>query len=134
MTPLEIAQARAMATPGPSRASRASRARGLLRLLGTVVAFAGCSSFGQLDPRAQRATDVFECYVASVAPYVGDACDVAELVQDAVRGRVDLLRALALLGSTRADLESVASAMNACKGEQLLAPPVNPRTLALSEH
>lgn len=98
-----------------------------------VVPLLSCASFGKVDPRTQRAIDVFECYVASVEPYVGDTCDVAELVTDAIQGRADLLRALALLGSTREDLEVVAAAMNACKGEQLLAPAVNPRTLALSE-
>lgn len=113
------------------KAVRAQRARQLLRLIsgGIVLALCGCASFGQLDPRAQRAADVFECYVAAVEPYVGGAVDAADLVRDAVQGRASLPRALSLLGATVDDLRAIDAAMAACRGP-VVAPPVNPRTLA----
>lgn len=134
MSQLEMAQAKAMATPGPSASVRASRARHLLRLLGACVAFvvAGCVQFGQLDPKAQKAADVFECYVAAVEPYLGGVCDVAELVRDAVSGRASLPQALSLLGASAEDLRAIDAAMQLCRGATE-APPVNPRTLAFRE-
>lgn len=119
-----------MAVSIPSVPVRASRARALLRLLGAAVTFivVGCI---QLEPKAQRAVDTFECYVAVIEPYVGDAVDVAELVQGAIKGESDLMRALALLGATQEDLQAVLAGMNACKAPApVVAPPVNPRTLA----
>jgi hypothetical protein len=114
----------------PSRATRASRARGILRALGFVAVFwfFGCSGV-QLDPRAQRAADVFECYVAAVEPYLGGVCDVAELVRDAVEGRASVPQALALLGASVDDMRAIDAAMTACRGAPE-TPPVNPRTLA----
>jgi hypothetical protein len=113
------------------KATRAARARAILRGLGFGVLF-GCASFGQLDPRAQRAADVFECYVAAVEPYLGGVCDVAELVRDAVEGRASVPQALALLGASAEDLRAVDAALGACRGAPE-APPVNPRTLAYRE-
>lgn len=114
---------------------RAERAKQMLRLLGAafVMAVAGCGVFGgQVDPRAQRAADVFECYVAAITPYVGGVCDVEELVRDAIAGRANVPQALALLGSTADDLRSVDAALGACRGASE-APAVNPRTLAFRE-
>ncbi len=133
MSKLEVAQAGAMAVAVPPVAVRASRARALLRLLGAAATFivVGCVSFGQPDPKAQRAADIFRCYVAVIEPYVGDAVDVAELVQGAIKGEADLMRALSLLGATQEDLQAVLAGMNACKAPApVVAPPVNPRTLA----
>ncbi len=123
-----------MACPLPSRAKRASRAREILRALGFVALlflFFGCAG-GQLDPRAQRAVDVFECYVAAVEPYLGGVCDVSELVRDALAGRASLPQALGLLGATQDDLAAINSALVACRATPV-APPVNPRTLAFRE-
>jgi hypothetical protein len=116
------------------RAVMAERARFLLRLLGAATTFivVGCVQFGQLDPRAQRAADVFECYVAAVEPYLGGVCDVTELVRDAIEGRANVPQALALLGATADDLKAVDAALGACRGAPE-APPVNPRTLAYRE-
>jgi hypothetical protein len=114
------------------RAVRASRARQLLRLIaGTTLLMAGCVG-GQLDPRAQRAADVFECYVAAIEPYLGGVTDVAELVRDAISGRASVPQALSLLGASADDLRAVDAALAACRGP-VEAPPVNPRTLASRE-
>lgn len=121
-----------MASPGPSVATRASRARTLLRLLGAAATFIVAGCVQDLSPKAQRAADVFECYVAALTPYVGDACDVAELVRDAIQGRADLPRALEMLGSTPDDMRAIAAALQACRPAPE-APPVNPRTLASRE-
>lgn len=91
-----------------------------LLAIALVASLAGCAG-GQLSPQAQRAVDTFECYVAAVTPYVGDACDVAELVRDAIQGRADLGRALQLLGNTAEDVEMVALAMKACRAPAPLA-------------
>jgi len=120
-----------MACPLPSRAKRASRAREILRALGFVAMLFGCAG-GQLDPRAQRAVDLFECYVAAVEPYVGGALDAAELVREAIAGRSNLPQALGLLGATQDDLAAINSALVACRAAPV-APPVNPRTLAFRE-
>ena len=124
-----------MAVNIPSVPVRASRARALLRLLGAAVTFVvvGCVQFGQLDPKAQRAADVFDCYVAVIEPYVGGACDVVELVTDAVQGRADILRAISLLGATQEDLRAVLAGMNACKAPVPAADPASPGTLAFTE-
>lgn len=100
-------------------------------LVALVLSMFGCASFGQLDPRAQRAADVFECYVAAVEPYLGGALDAAEVVQDAVQGRASLPQALALLGATADDLKAIDAAMAACRAP--VAQPVNPRSLAFRE-
>lgn len=120
-----------MGCPIAPRATRASRARGILRSLGFVALLFGCAG-GQLDPRAQRAIDVFECYVAAVEPYLGGVCDVQELVRDALAGRASLPQALGLLGATQDDLAAINSALMACRATPV-APPVNPRTLAFRE-
>lgn len=113
---------------------RAERAKQLLRLLGAGAVFlvASCVRFGEADPRAARAADVLECYVAAVEPYLGGVYDVAELVRDATAGRASLPQALTLLGATVDDLRAVDAAMQACRGP-IEAPPVNPRTLAFRE-
>ena len=113
---------------------RAERARQLLRLLGAGAVFlvASCVRFGDADPRAQRAVDVLECYVAAVEPYLGGALDVERLVKDAVAGRASLPQALALLRAPAADQRAVDAALGACRGG-VEAPPVNPRTLAFRE-
>jgi hypothetical protein len=72
---------------------------------------------------------VFECYVAAVEPHLGEVCDVVELVRDAIAGRANLPQALALVGATADDLAAVNTALVACRGA-VVAPPVNPRTLA----
>lgn len=92
---------------------------------------AGCVQL-QEDPRAARAADVFECYVAAVTPYLGEALDVEQLVRDAVAGKASVPQALALLGATADDLRAVDAALGACRGAAV-APPVNPRTLAFRE-
>lgn len=134
MSQLDMAHARAMASPGPSVSVRAERARALLRLLGAASVFitVSCVRFGELDPRAQRAADVFECYVTAVEPYLGGALDVERLVRDAVEGRASVPQALALLGATADDLRAVDAALAACRGAPE-APAVNPRTLAFRE-
>ena len=102
------------------RAVRASRARMLLRMLGAtcaVMSSFSCVRFGELDPKAQRAADVFECYVAAVEPYLGGICDVADLVRDAVEGRASIPQALELLGASAEDLQEVDAALTECRGE-----------------
>lgn len=111
----------------------ATRALDRLSKVGIVAAlFTGCASFVQLDPRAQRAADVFDCYVAAVEPYLGGVCDVAELVREAVSGRANVPQALTLLGASADDLRAVDAALAACRGAPE-APLVNPRTLAYQE-
>lgn len=78
-----------------------------------ITVLAGCAG-GQLDPRAQRAVDTFECSIAVVSPYVGDAIDAAELVTDAIKGRASIPEALRMLGSTADDVEAVKRALAAC--------------------
>jgi hypothetical protein len=88
--------------------------------IATYLAFAaltGCVG-GQLDPRAQRALDVFDCSCAAVSPYVGEAIDVAELVTDAVKGRASIPEALRMLGASADDVQAVRNALAAC-----LPPP-----------
>lgn len=82
----------------------------------TCLAFAaltGCVG-GQLDPRAQRALDVFDCSVAAVAPYTGEALDAVELVRDAVKGRASVPEALRMLGASAEDVNAVRKALAAC--------------------
>lgn len=112
----------------------AERARALLRMLGASATFivVGCVQLGQVDPRAARAAEVFECYVAAVTPYLGSVCDVEELVRDAISGRASVPRALELAGATADDLRAVDAAMGACRGAPE-APAVNPRTLAFTD-
>ncbi len=107
-------------------AERLERIAGI-SLVALALSLFGCASFGQFAPRAQRAGDVFECYVAAVEPYVGGALDAAELIQDAVQGRASLPQALSLLGATADDLRSIDAAMAACRAP--VALPVNPRSL-----
>ncbi len=117
----------------PDKLARAAW-RKLEKLTGAGVVLAcffGCAG-GQIDPRAQRAAGVFECYVAAVAPYVGEALDVAELVREAVHGRASVPQALALLGASADDLRAVDAALAACRGGPV-APLANPRTLAFRE-
>lgn len=78
-----------------------------------IAALTGCAG-GQLDPRAQRALDVFECSVAAVTPYTGDALDAVELVRDAVKGRASIPDALRMLGSSAEDVNAVRKALAAC--------------------
>lgn len=87
-------------------------------MLGASLAFvvAGCVQFGQVDPRAARAAEVLDCYVAAVTPYLGEALDVEQLVRDAVAGRASVPQALALLGATADDLRAVDAALGACRG------------------
>lgn len=75
----------------------------------------GCSSFGQLNPKAQRAVDTFECYVATLSPYVGEVCDTADLVRDVVQGKADLARTLILLGATQAEVSDVTEKLAECR-------------------
>jgi hypothetical protein len=123
-----------MHCPIASRHTRAARARRILAGLGALIGLTSCVG-GQLDPRAQRALDVFECYVAAIEPHLGGVCDVAELVRDAIAGRADLPKALVLVGATQDDLAAVNSALVACRGaaETVKAPAVNPRTLAFRD-
>lgn len=117
----------------PEKLARAAW-RKLEKLTGVGVVLAcfwGCAG-GQLDPRAQHAADVFECYVAAVAPYLGGVCDVAELVRGAVQGRASVPQALTLLGASAEDLRAVDAALVACRGAPE-ASPVNPRALAFQE-
>lgn len=90
--------------------------------LAIVTLAIGCVG-GQLDPRAQRALDVFECSVASVAPYTGDALDAAELVRDAVKGRTSIPDALRMLGASAEDVRAVREALAEC------LPPSDPPPL-----
>ncbi len=103
-------------------------------MLGSAATFivVGCAQFGQEDPRAARAHDVLECYVAAITPYLGTALDVEQLVRDAVAGKASVPQALALLGATADDLRAVDAALGLCRGG-IEAPPVNPRTLAFRE-
>lgn len=78
-----------------------------------TAALPGCVG-GQLDPRAQRAVDTFECAVAAVAPYTGEALDAVELVRDAVKGRASIPEALRMLGSSAGDVQAVREALAAC--------------------
>jgi hypothetical protein len=80
-----------------------------------ALGFQGCASFGKLDPKAQRAVDVFECYVAVLEPYVGEVCDTAELVRDVVAGRADLGRTLFLLGAIPAEVDAIGDELAECR-------------------
>lgn len=86
-----------------------------------TAALTGCVG-GQLDPRAQRAIDTFECSVAAVSPYVGEAIDVSELVTDAVKGRASIPEALRMLGSSADDVQAVREALQACLPQPDPAP------------
>lgn len=123
-----------MAVAIPSVPVRASRARALLRLLGAAATFivVGCVQFGQLDPKAQRAADMFECYVGVVEPYLGDALEAEQLIREAIQGKANVLQAVAILGGTADDLKAISASLEACRGPTtpVVAPPVNPRTLA----
>jgi hypothetical protein len=73
----------------------------------------GCAG-GQLDPRTQRALDTFECRVEALTHYVGDVCEVTDLVRDAARGQVDVTRFLLVLGHSRESIEEAHKAWAAC--------------------
>lgn len=128
---LEEMKAEAARRADPEKIVRhAARALDRLSKVGLVATlFMGCGLFSTPDPRAQRAADVFECYVAAVEPHVGGVIDAADLVRDALQGRASLPQALSLLGATADDLRAIDAAMAACRGP-VVAPPVNPRTLA----
>lgn len=115
---LEEMKAEAARRADPEKIVRhAANALDRLSKVGLVAAlFMGCGLFSTPDPRAQRAADVFECYVAAVAPYVGGAVDTADLVREAVQGRASLPQALGLLGATVDDLRAVDAALAACRG------------------
>jgi hypothetical protein len=85
-----------------------------LAIVAALVALTGCIG-GQLDPKAQRAADTFACYVATLAPYVGEVTDVVDLVEDAVRGKADPLQSLRMLGATAGEVTEVAHALDACR-------------------
>lgn len=83
----------------------------------------GCAG-GQLEPKAQRAVDTFECYVEVLKPYVGAVCETADFVREVVEGRADLGRALTLLGHAQ-DVPRVVEALHEC----LPAPQALPSSL-----
>lgn len=87
-----------------------------------ALGFQGCVSFGQLDPKAQRAVDVFECYVAELEPYVGEVCDTVELVRDVVTGKADLGRTLLLLGTAPAEVEKIVERLSECRPQPQALP------------
>ncbi len=132
---LPEAQRLSLVCPIASKATRADRARRILAGLGALIGLASCVG-GQLDPRAQRALDVFECYVAAIEPHLDGVCDVTEFVRDAIAGNADLPKALSLVGATQDDLAAVNAALTACRTPPtptVVAPPVNPRTLAFRD-
>lgn len=95
-----------------------------------AIALTGCAG-GQLDPRAQRAIDAFECRVAALTPYIGEVVDVGEVVSEFARGRVNLTMLLATLGHTEEQINEASAAWHACDTKPV-APP-GATTLAFRE-
>jgi hypothetical protein len=93
----------------------------IVSLVAVAVSALGCVG-GRLNPKAQRAVDTFDCAVAVVSPYVGDALDVTELVTDAIKGRASIPEALRMLGATADDVQAVRGALASCVSQPDPAP------------
>lgn len=86
----------------------------LVLAIAAALGLQGCASFGKLDPKAQRAVDVFECYVQVLEPYVGEVCDTADLVRDHLSGKGDAQRTLILLGVRAPEIAAIGAQLGAC--------------------
>jgi len=93
-----------------------------MRYLVIMLVLCSCVG-GQLDPRTQRALDVFECRAQAVAPYVGKACDAADLVRDIARGQADLITFLRVLGHTVDAIAEAQSTWEGCATPELHREP-----------
>lgn len=94
-----------------------TRILSLLPLLGVLA----CTA--QQRAETARASAVFACEVAVLAPHVPDALDAAELARDVVKGQVSLPLALARLGVAKATADDVIDSFNTCFTGQ---PPMQP--------
>lgn len=88
-----------------------------LTLVLAILAALGVS-LGQgcvpLTPAQQAQADLFECRVRALEPSCEPALDAAELVRDAVLGKVDPVAALFRLGLTRTQVEATVKRYNDC--------------------
>jgi hypothetical protein len=93
----------------------------LILLLPILALALACTA--QQRAETARASAVFACEVAVLAPHVPEALDAAELARDVVRGQVSLPLALARLGVAKAVADDVVNAFNTCFTGQ---PPLQP--------
>lgn len=83
-----------------------------------------CGLFTELEPKAQRALDMFECRVRALTPHCGEVYDVESLVRDILQGRANPVRVLEGLGATLPEIAAVGEAWNACDTRPVpLLPP-----------
>lgn len=67
-------------------------------------------------PLAQtvRAVRVFDCQVTALKPYLPEAMNTAKLVEEVVKGQVELPLALLRVGNSASDMSDAVDAFNAC--------------------
>lgn len=84
-----------------------------------ITLLLGCG----LTPAERARADLYSCRVAAIAPSCEPALDAADLVRDAVLGKLNLIEVLLGLGNTRAEVDAAIERAKACDAGQ---PPVDP--------